>query len=239
MNFIYADDLKKSFDVFGHFYELEIGRSKFNCRSLLEIKIKDFDSKFDKKTDAIVIMMNPGSSRPIDVKYRGASLVKSALFSSRLVKDVIPTYPDNAQYQIMRVMKKQKWRYVRILNLSDLRNGNSDDFSLDFTKASEVDESHPHSIIHPGREHEFDKYVYDENNGPVIAAWGNIKILHPFAKNALIKLKHKSVVGVKDNNCPYVFKYASPYRKSHKLNWLVEVESELTKYYNVINATGK
>ena len=40
MEFVYADELKDKFAVFGHFYELEIDGKIFNCRSVLEIVSK-------------------------------------------------------------------------------------------------------------------------------------------------------------------------------------------------------
>ena len=42
MGFIYADEVKKEFDVFGHFYDLHINGHKFKCRSVLEIVRKGF-----------------------------------------------------------------------------------------------------------------------------------------------------------------------------------------------------
>jgi len=53
-------------------------------------------------------------------------------------KEIIPTKPDNAQYQIMRIMLLQKWEHVRVLNLSDLRNGNSGNFSIEYKELKKL-----------------------------------------------------------------------------------------------------
>ncbi len=71
VRFIPADDLKYRYDVFGHFYSVEVTRNQFaQCRSVLEIveqaDTPDESSVLSKrKPDAVFIMMNPGSSRPL------------------------------------------------------------------------------------------------------------------------------------------------------------------------------
>jgi|TARA_B100002003_G_scaffold213065_1_gene210537 hypothetical protein len=68
MRFIYADELKKEFDVLGHFYDLHINSQKFKCRSVLEVVRKGFKKLTGQRLNALVVMMNPGPSRPND-KY--------------------------------------------------------------------------------------------------------------------------------------------------------------------------
>ncbi|MFM6344569.1 MAG: hypothetical protein ACKPFK_05395, partial [Dolichospermum sp.] len=62
MEFVYADELKRSFSVRGHFYDVEIAGKVFPCRSVLEIIANAGDSEATGVPDAVVIMMNPGSS---------------------------------------------------------------------------------------------------------------------------------------------------------------------------------
>jgi hypothetical protein len=50
MEFVYADELKTKFSVFGHFYNLEIGGELFNCRSVLEIISKSINNPRRKRT---------------------------------------------------------------------------------------------------------------------------------------------------------------------------------------------
>ena len=70
MKFIYASELKEIFSCYGHFYNWQLEKDEYPCRSVLEIVRKkdnvDKNSLWGKKADAVVIMMNPGSSRPIE-----------------------------------------------------------------------------------------------------------------------------------------------------------------------------
>ena len=71
VRFIHAEELKSRYDVLGHFYSVEFSRNKVvECRSVLEIvdqaHAPDKMSVLSKqKPDAIFIMMNPGSSKPL------------------------------------------------------------------------------------------------------------------------------------------------------------------------------
>ena len=134
VRFIPAEELKNRYDVFGHFYSVEFSRNKFvECRSVLEIveqaQTPDKMSVLAKrKPDAVFIMMNPGSSRPlVDVKNRIAADELHELPIS-----LVPTKPDTTQYQVMRLMHHCEWRHVRVLNLSDLRCSKSGEFFKQF-----------------------------------------------------------------------------------------------------------
>jgi len=114
IEFIKASELKKEFDVFGHFYSIQIGSAyELDCRSVLEIvnkknDIKKCDSLSFLPPDAIFIMMNPGSSKPMDENKK----IISYTSANQLVVSLIPTKPDTTQYQLMRVMKYYKWNHI-------------------------------------------------------------------------------------------------------------------------------
>jgi hypothetical protein len=71
VRFMPANELKERYDVFGHFYSVEVAPNNVvDCRSVLEIVEKaqapDETSAVSHRTpDAVFIMMNPGSSRPL------------------------------------------------------------------------------------------------------------------------------------------------------------------------------
>ena len=138
MEFVYADELKRSFSVLGHFYDIEIAGKVFPCRSVLEIIYNAEETEASEVPDAVVIMMNPGSSRPLDMSYIPKCYSVSDVLGGGWSRELIPARPDNAQYQLMRLMLLKKWKHVRVLNLSDLRNGNSGNFSVDFEDAQEA-----------------------------------------------------------------------------------------------------
>ncbi|MGM0582892.1 MAG: hypothetical protein ACQETL_19605 [Bacteroidota bacterium] len=225
MDFIYAEKLKQKFDVYGHFYDVLIGGQCFPCRSSLEIVSKIKFSDFQNTPDCVVVMMNPGSSVPLNKDYLPKTHKPNEIFQHDWKKELIPTRPDNAQYQIMRLMLLNDWDHVKVLNLSDLRNGNSGEFSNDFEKASKLDSSNPHCITHKKRRNELRRSLKTKSNGVVIAAWGSVEVLKESAIK-VIEIEPK-LVGVKLDK-PW-YQYASPYRKDQKLEWLKKINEEVKK----------
>lgn len=220
MEFIYADALKKKFAVYGHFYSLEINRTAFSCRSVLEITSKSEGLQTQATPNAVVVMMNPGSCRPVEPDYTPRLNTVSEVTSPTWEKILVPARPDNAQYQIMRLMLLKEWKHVRILNLSDLRNGNSRDFSLDFATANSLDPSSPHSITHTGRLQELKRSCLGVPL--VIAAWGTNEVLRQMAESFLSKIRVRGI----SLNRPW-YRYPSPYRKDQKIEWVKNAFSEL------------
>ncbi len=234
MEFIYADTLKTKFDVFGHFYDVCIGQQVFQCRSSLEIVSQSIRNPSNEVADAVVVMMNPGSSVPLDRNYSPKQFSLNEIFSCNWEKEIIPARPDNAQYQIMRLMTLNDWKYVKILNLSDLRNGNSGEFSKEFERAAAIDSSNPHGITHERRRSELKNSLKTKSNGPVIAAWGSVEVL----KESAMKLIafQPVLIGLKLDN-PW-YRYASPYKKDQKLDWLVKMDAMVKKNNASIQPTA-
>src|SRR3984957_5105021 len=149
VRFIPAEELKSKFDVFGHFYSVQVAPKKVvECRSVLEIVEADHAPKkttalSNRKPDAIFIMMNPGSSRPLtEVENR-----IHAKAIHELAVSLVPTKPDTTQYQVMRIMHYCEWRHVRVLNLSDLRCPKSNDFFKQFKGLEEEHLFDAHSVF--------------------------------------------------------------------------------------------
>ena len=221
MEFIYADELKTKFSVIGHFYDLEIGDRVFNCRSVLEIVSKSVDGRTNSKPCAVVVMMNPGSSKPLSHDYIPRKIAPDEIKSNSWVKDLVTTRPDNAQYQIMRLMLLKKWKHVRVLNLSDLRNGNSGDFSIEYKKAGKLAPSNPHSLTHEGRLTELRNYCSE--SPLVIAAWGSTEVLRGAASYFLEVIGNLHGLPL---DKPW-YRYPSPYMKDQKIDWLENIHRQL------------
>ncbi|MDQ7049494.1 MAG: hypothetical protein Q9M92_08110 [Enterobacterales bacterium] len=183
MSFIYAKQLKVEFNVYGHFYQLVEGKHQFDCRSQLEIIRSNFKDTEESMPNAVVIMMNPGSSKPLDPEYKIKQFSSKQIFSKRWEKEFVATQPDNAQYQIMRLMKKHRWQHVRVINLSDLRNGNSLEFAKSYVQAEKILTSAAFCMNHSKRKHELVKCL--NTSGPVIAAWGSLSVLKKAAEKTL------------------------------------------------------
>jgi len=119
-----------------------------------------------------------------------------------------------------------RWKHIRVLNLSDLRNGNSDDFSREFQLAGSLDSQHPHCITHPDRKSELKGLL--ARKGPLIAAWGSVEVLR---KSAQVLLnRNVGVIGIKKSTDSPWYRYASPYMKKHKLTWLSEINKRVKQY---------
>lgn len=226
MKFFYAKELKQEFDVSGHFYNLKLSGSVFKCRNILEIRKKNFKST-NTIPEIIVIMMNPGSSKPLDNKYIPKTYI-GKISSENFSKEVIPTRPDNAQYQIMRLMKYNNWSFVRVLNLSDLRNGNSGRFQTEFKKAEMLKKNNSLCITHIDRKKEFKSLIRSKEN-KIIAAWGSLNELKKSAESILNLKTSYDIIGLRIENSPN-FKYASPYLKTQKENWLKEIQKQLSAF---------
>jgi hypothetical protein len=221
MEFIYASTLKKQFSVFGHFYDLDIQGEIFNCRSVLEIIATSNEKPFESIPCATVVMMNPGSSKPLDNTYKPIKYTTNEILSKKWEKEIIPTKPDNAQYQIMRLMLIKGWEHVRILNLSDLRNGNSGKFSTEYVNSLKLDATCPHSLTNENRLAELKAYCSESSI--VIAAWGSNKVLRNAALIFIDKINNISGIPLDE---PW-YKYPSPYKKEQKLDWLKNISVEL------------
>ena len=173
MRFIPAGQLKDKFAVFGHFYSVQVAPRKWiECRSVLEIMEAEHapaKALSDRRPDAIFIMMNPGSSRPLtDVNNR---IRAEAIHQFQM--SLVPTKPDTTQYQVMRLMHFCRWRHVRVLNLSDsTRRAKSGEFFKLFTSLEADHLFDGHSIFSHRRVEELASKLTRHTDVPVILAWG-------------------------------------------------------------------
>ena len=202
------------FRVTGYFYVpkdrngeaiKEPNGKKYTCRSYLNLKRKGL-TNLACKPDLMVIMMNPGGSRPKNGNCDGRKETRAI--------------PDNTQGQITKVMDCAGLNYARVLNLSDLRDTGSKEF-CNFLGSSES-QSFPHSIFDSSRRGEL--RVLFKKNVPVILAWGVNDALDNLAKSALTFVKSVAdgrYVGVKNKGG----RYCHPARKGMK--WVNAIVSSL------------
>ncbi len=91
------------FRCLGTFYDWREDRGDFAKRAVLEIlQFDEADARVERPADAVVVMMNPGSSTPLP-GHGGREI------DGRLV----PAKPDSVQRQVMRLMARVGWRHVR------------------------------------------------------------------------------------------------------------------------------
>jgi len=223
VRFIPAEELKNKYDVFGHFYSVEAAPKKVvECRSVLEIveqaEIPDETSVLsNRKPDAVFIMINHGSSRPltdVDNRIHAKSI-------HELPISLVPTKPDTTQYQIKRVMLYCEWRHVRVLNLSDLRCPKSDEFFKQF-KGLEGDFSFDaHSVFSGRRKNELVWILTNDNAIPVVRAWGVSPHLDPMIDRCLSKLgRARAVMGLMKEGTTNKFLHRLPSLRAQQVLWV-------------------
>lgn len=223
MRFIPAEELKSKFDVFGHFYSVQVApKQVVECRSVLEIVKADHASKqkaalSNRKPDAIFVMMNPGSSRPLT----DVSNCIHAKAIHGLSISLVPTKPDTTQYQVMRLMHYCEWRHVRVLNLSDLRCPKSIVFLKQFKELEEDLLFDAHSVFSERRKDELALKLTSHSAVPVIRAWGVSSHLDPLIERCIAKLTRAKVVrGLLKEGTTNKFLHPLPSLHSQKVEWV-------------------
>ncbi len=228
------------FRCYGHFYRLNIaGAEPQLCRSVLEITSlpreavgagNDPDDLFGARPekhlpDAVVIMMNPGSSKPVE-NGDTESLLSMPL-PANFVKPLVLTRPDNTQYQIMRIMAAQNWRHVRVLNISDLRDPKSPDFMARTQKLAEFPGGGAHSLFSGERRAEREVMLRRQSGAPFIIGWGQNAGLIPLAEQCLNCIAGERIITVPAGNHPALTAHPSPMLQSKKEEWLRTILTEL------------
>ncbi|MAK90276.1 MAG: hypothetical protein CMI13_03445 [Oleibacter sp.] len=233
MDFEYAETLKQDFAVVGEFYRLRIQQQTFLCRRRAEIYRVTAEKGDDLSTpDAVAILMNPGSARLAEqltgadfpeTEHAGLlSLQQTRLQQNRLQQTRLQKLnPDNTQYQLMRLMREMGWRHLRLINLSDLCDANSQSFAQLFRLVGELDGTHPDSLLHPLRKREMQKLL---KAGVRLVAWGSNAVLKNHAQLCLQQVRRCQGLALE---YPW-YRFASPYRKDQKLSWLQGMKDLLT-----------
>lgn len=199
--------MKKEFEVTGLFYELK-GKK---LRKYLDIKKEGTTLK---KPVLMVVMMNPGSSYPLDN-------IDNNTHPSAAV-------PDNTQDQIIKVMNNTSLDYARILNLSDLRTPDSKvlyDF-LSSDSAKYID----HSIFSKNRTDDLEELFI--TGVPVIYGWGVNSALITLAKSAIETLGIDNPLGILKPKTEYSYYHPLPRIYKKQLEWVQDVTTQILRKQN-------
>ena len=142
------------------------------------------------------------------------------------LKNLVLTRPDNTQYQIMRIAKELKWSHIRVINLSDIRNSNSNDFIYQTKQINEKFSSHLHSIFSNQRIKECNNALNSKNKN-VILGWGQNKDLIPFAKKCFERISKHNITRVESNVHGLLNLHPSPMIQKKKEEWLREIIKQI------------
>ncbi len=235
-----AAELKQYFSVFGQYYNFVFEGQKYPCRSLLELIVKDEEPSksidlIAMKPDLIVVMLNPGSSRPVDASYSPIRIKR--LSELMTLSEMVPAVPDTTQYQIMRLMVAQGYQHARILNLSDLRTPKS---AVLLKQIQQLEKPNGasllqwHSIFSKERLKELSLRTGGTQHGkitdetPVVVGWGRFEKMNDYARCSLRYFKGRSVIGVpvSDKN-DALFAHPSPMLQAKKEQWLEAILERL------------
>ncbi|MCF6253175.1 MAG: DUF1643 domain-containing protein [Thiomicrorhabdus sp.] len=230
LEFIPASELKKEYAVFGHFYSIRVNSEyEIDCRSVLEIVnkengIKNHELLSSMLPDAIFIMMNPGSSRPLNEKNK----IISYNDIRQLEVSLIPTKPDTTQYQVMRVMKFCKWNHVRVLNISDMRDPKSGKFIQRYMQVENETGFLDHSIFSNLRKKELESKLKRKMAAPVVCAWGVSTGLDPLIKRCVNKTSCiTEISGLLKNGTTNKYFHPLPTLQTDKEKWVSNMVSKL------------
>lgn len=210
--------LRERFSAWGHFYQghlqTEHGPAEENMRSVLELWDGQQIGDAAFEPDAVIIMMNPGAAHPL----AGEGHAERALGEKVLVQ----TEPDRTQYQVMRVMLLCGWEYVRVLNLSDLREPNGAQF-LDMLVQYQNDINH--SVFSGERAAELAE-VLGPAHVPVVCSWGVAGPLEPIAQLALAATAARTRFGITSGQ-PWQYYHPLPRNNDWQCAWVTGVAFEI------------
>ncbi len=221
--FIPAQELNNKFEVLGRFYAIDIPEIEpVECRDVLEIRCRKIHG--NDLADAVFVMMNPGSSRPLtETKY----LVNSTEIA-KLSDVLVPTVPDPTQYQVMRVMYYSDWKYVRVINLSDLRDPKSASFAERYTSIERTSGIESHSIFAPERSDQLRRYLLRKAHAPIVCAWGVGNDLSPLISRATKALaSEKGLTGLAKPGHKGKYFHPLPTTQQRKELWVNKILNEL------------
>ncbi|MEL4457374.1 DUF1643 domain-containing protein [Lutimonas vermicola] len=199
--------MKSEFDISGLFYMID----EYKFRKYLNIKRKN---SLINKPDIMVVMMNPGGSKPVD-----------GIDNNTIESEAIP---DRTQKQIMQVMTSCGLEYALVLNLSDIREPKSNTMLL---KVLEMDKKGVvHSIFDDRRKDDFDSIFVKDI--PVIFAWGVGKGLKELAENAIHRVNDKKANGVEKEGVEWAYYHPLPQVYKKQIEWVEKITKSLKSNLN-------
>ena len=153
--FIPVKDLNNLFKVNAMFYHAEVNGERFLMRR--EARISRLAS-IQEKIDAVIVMVNPGSCQP--------ETVLDHTLPGQM--KMLPANSDPTQHQLMRLMERMEWNELTIVNLSDICEGNLNNFRAIEQKFKSA--GIPHSIFQEDNAVERNELLANADH--LIFAWG-------------------------------------------------------------------
>ena len=219
-----AAQLLTEWAVYGHYYRARIGPGPDapieDLRDRLEIAPHEWPlAEVDaREPDLLVIMMNPGASKPLQALWDGDN-----------PGGLVPAQPDRTQYQIMRVLRAAQasglpWRHARVFNLSDLRTPKSAEMLAKLDLYGPYD---GHSLFSFARQAECARW-FASHATPVLCGWGLNPGLSDLAARALLSAGGHRVLGLSHDGLR--FRHPLPQTQILQQQWLLEMAEQISAY---------
>jgi hypothetical protein len=206
------------FAVYGRFYGRPVAGVDELLRDRLEIAPvgMPLPEVLGRESDLLVVMMNPGASRPLD-----------ALWDEDESDGFASAQPDRTQYQIMRLLLAAQglgmpWKHARILNLSDLRTPKSAVF---LEKLQTYDSDRSHSLFSFEREAECGA-LFAAKPTPVLCGWGLNPRLGELAAAALQMAEGHPILGLTTD--ALLYRHPLPQRYDLQVQWLAQLTDQIS-----------
>lgn len=215
----YSDE----FDVKGVFYCIDIPNvGEVNCRSLLEITRRNYIGP----EDAIFIMMNPGSSIPLQGPAKGIHYTLQQFIANKgsNLNNLVQAKPDKVHMYTMELMDREEWSRIKIVNLSDIREASSKDFKMKFKQIMmQINNYNNKTITSIFNGTRAEANIIFNTNAKVICCWG---ISNPkyITNDAIQFMDNNSInlIGIKGKN-KNQYGYLKPIRRSDRVDDLVKI----------------
>lgn len=216
-----APELLARFAVYGRFYEKTIAGIPEQLRDRLEIAPHGMPlpDVVRRDPDLLVVMMNPGGSKPLDSLWVGPD-----------AEGFTAAQPDRTQYQIMRLLLSAQalglnWQHARVLNLSDLRTPKS---AIFVKKLHDYAADDSHSLFSKARSSQCEA-LFSSLTTPVLFGWGLNAAFADLAEKALVATRGHPVLGLSADGVLY--RHPLPQRHDFQVQWLMQMEAQIRHLY--------
>lgn len=186
------------------------------------------EENIESEIDAYIIMINPGSCSPKDGK--DAVDVSEYTYYKRYAIEanynIVEARSDMAQKCIMSLMETCRLKKVRILNLSDIREGNLNKALNSI--GSDIEKRKEASIFSPERETE--RKIVMPNDAVCIASWGLDNRLFDLKQQAFNCIGENRIIGVCKDKQKLAYKYIKPRGIDDQKQVILELSQKYVNY---------
>lgn len=218
-----SKELETIFSTEAAFYRLETGGQQKLCRSLATIRRINTQTS---NANALFVLLNPGKSMPMTGK-EPIPVFTGGVDPQPLVSAV----PDNTMYQLMRLMERMNWDYVKIINLTDMKTEKFEEH-LESQRFMKQHGDSRHSVFSIDRRNELVDYA--GNSESIIAGWGTKSAIIPAAEEAFSSLSELgNVKGLSYKSLP-LFYHPFPWLQHKCVKWLDDMEEQLKSTMEVV-----